>query len=171
MFAKGDRALKSHFSFALLLGIAMSAGSALADEPHVMWRSGASGLLAVDPLAAPAQPSNPATPTNPSGPSTPTPVDDVGIEANMDPATLKKGAKIAPATVWYNAYKGAAPYTFSAGGLPAGLILKQNSNHDSFAWIEGTPTATNGAGTDVTISVVDGSCLKGSRKIRVVVTD
>ncbi len=51
---------------------------------------------------------------------------------------------------------GKAPYTFSADGLPEGLILEQESRigSEKYAKIKGTPTAEQAAGT-ITLTVTD----------------
>ena len=51
---------------------------------------------------------------------------------------------------------GKAPYTFSADGLPEGLILEQESGigYEKYAKIKGTPTEEQAAGT-ITLTVTD----------------
>lgn len=61
---------------------------------------------------------------------------------------------------------GKAPYTFSADGLPEGLILEQESRTGSekYAKIKGTPTAEQAAGT-ITLTVTDANKVTASIQI------
>ena len=62
---------------------------------------------------------------------------------------------------------GKAPYTFSADGLPEGLILEQESGigYEKYAKIKGTPTEEQAAGT-ITLTVTDANNKTASIQVR-----
>jgi len=100
--------LKSMMIVALVVG----STPALAQEPHVMWRSAGSGTLAVDPLAGPGNGSQP--------PVVPTPPP---LELAWPDRIVFKVGMAAAFTLPINNAVGPVHWQIRNGTLPAGIML------------------------------------------------
>lgn len=143
------------------LAMFLSAAPTIAGATDVMWRTGDSGILKVNPLAAPA-PVDPGAPTTPTGPG------EQPMIMEVSSGNLFFNTGRAASNVWVMVSNGIVPIQLSLSGrLPAGLAFMPNSNSDGKAVIQGIPTATGSSTSVVTFNAIDAVGKTTSRTVNV----